>query len=49
MFLPNQLYRFSLRILSYKMSVTNKNAFIRCCFVFDHAPQSIEMCQLTGQ
>ncbi|AES80245.1 hypothetical protein MTR_7g078430 [Medicago truncatula] len=47
--LPNQLYRFSHRIPSYKMSVTNMNAFLRCSFELDQAPLSIETCQLAGK
>ena len=47
--LPNQLYMFSHRISLYKMSVTDGNALLRCRFVFDHAPLSIETCQLTEQ
>jgi len=40
--LPNQLYKFSHRIPLYEMSVTKGNAPLRCCFVFDRAPLSIE-------
>jgi len=45
--LANQLYRFSHRIPSYKMSVMEENAPLGF-FEFDHAPLSIETCQLVG-
>jgi len=44
--MQNQLYRFSHQIPLYKMSGTYENAPIRCCFMLDHAPLSIETCQL---
>jgi len=46
--LQNQLYRFLHQISSYKMSVTNVNAFLKCCFKLDQAPLSIKTCQLVG-
>jgi len=40
------VYIFSHWISFYKMSVTKWNAPLRYCFVLDHAPHSIETCQL---
>jgi len=44
--LPNELYRLSHQIHSYKMSVTEGNAFPRYCFKLDYTHLSIETCQL---
>jgi len=48
MYFTKQLYMFSHQILFYKMSVTDGNVLLRC-FVLDHAPLSIETCQLVRQ
>jgi hypothetical protein len=42
--LLDELYMLSHQIHSYKMSVTEWNAFPRYCFELDYAPQSIETC-----